>query len=306
MPRLRNLDIDLLRAFVAIAQAKNISRAAERLLRNQSTVSLQLKRLEEAIGQKLFDRSPRRVELTPYGHTLLVYAQQILALNDEVVARSGEPEMEGTVRLGVPEDFATMYMPDVLGEFAKAYPLVALEVTCDLTLNLLERFRSGDFEIVLVKREPAARSTGVRVWREPLVWTSGAGFAPPKAGEIPLVVSPEPCVYRKRATEALTRARRPWRVAYTCASLAGAQAAVKAGLGLTVLPRDMVPIGLHVVAHGGLPDLKDTEIALIAKEPVSRPSARLREHIVSSLERAAENGDTHNFPTGVRKARRRS
>ncbi len=286
MGGMRNLDIDLLRAFVAISEESNISRAAERLLRNQSTVSLQLKRLEEAVERTLFDRSPRRVVLTESGRELLGYAKQILALNDEVLARSREPQVEGSVRLGVPEDFATTYMPAVLGEFAKSYPLVALEVTCDLTLNLMEKYRAGDFDIVLVKREPVAGRTGVRVWREPLVWVAGIGFNTPRKGPLPLVVSPEPCVYRKRATEALTRSQRQWRIAYTCASLTGAQAAVKAGLGLAVLPQDMVPDDLQVVAGRGMPKLKDTEIALLSRTPMSKPVDRFRAHIVSSLERS--------------------
>ena len=285
MPNLRNLDIDLLRAFSVIAEERNISRAAERLLRNQSTVSLQLKRLEEAVGQVLLERSPRHVRLTPSGETLLGYAHQILALNDEVVSRVNEPQMEGLVRLGVPEDFATTHMPGILGEFAKVHPLVSLEVTCELTLTLLEHFRSGEFDLVLVKREPSARSQGMRVWREPLVWVGARGYTPPTRGPLPLVVSPEPCVYRKRAVDTLNKARRAWRIAYTCGALAGAQAAVKAGLGLTVLPKEMVPADLHIVETGGLPDLHDTEIALIAADNATPPVERLREHIVSSLER---------------------
>lgn len=282
----RNLDLDLLRTFVTIAQTRNISRAAERLLRNQSTVSLQLKRLEEAIGQTLFERSPRRVVLTAHGEAMLEQATRMLALNDELVARVNEPQVAGVVRLGVPEDFATTYMPAILGEFAKSHPLVSLEVTCDLTLRLQETFRAGEFDLVLVKREPAAKGRGVRVWREPLVWVAGRGAAIDARGPVPLVVSPEPCVYRKRATEALRRARMRWRVSYTCGSLAGAQAAVKAGLGLTVLPKDMVPSELQILEVRGLPDLRETEIALLWSGVLSKPAARLRDHIVMSLESA--------------------
>lgn len=284
MPGLRNLDLDLIRAFVTIAELRNISRAAERLLRSQSTVSLQLKRLEDALGQTLVERSPRRLSLTPHGEILLAYSRQMLALNDEVVARVKEPQVAGSVRLGVPEDFATTYMPDVLGKFARSHPLVALEVTCELTLKLMESFRRGLFDLVMIKREPSVRLTGLRVWREPLVWVSGGSFTIPARGPVPLVVSPEPCVYRKRATETLARARREWRVSYVCGSLAGAQAAVKAGLGLAVLPKDMVPEGLHISESGKLPNLRATEIALLSKERLSAPAERLRDHIVVSLE----------------------
>lgn len=286
----RNLDVDLLRAFAAIAAEQNISRAAERLLRNQSTVSLQLKRLEELVGQRLFERTPRRVSLTHDGEVLLGYANRMLALNDEVMDRINEPRLEGAVRLGVPEDFATTHMPAILGAFARTHPLVTLEVTCDLTLNLMAQFRQGGFDIVLVKREPAARVTGVRVWREPLVWVGAEGYMLPENGMVPLVLSPEPCVYRKRAVDSLRRARRKWRVAYTCGSLAGNLAAVKAGLGVSVLPKDMVPRDLHIMGAGGLPVLRDTEIALITASNLARPSQRLSEHIIASLEKPVRSG----------------
>jgi DNA-binding transcriptional LysR family regulator len=282
------IDSDLLRTFVTVVEMRSLSRAAERLLRNQSTISVQLKRLEEVVGAVLLDRSPRGVRLTHDGEVLLTYAHRILALNDELVARVREPQLVGHVRLGTPEDFATSYLPGVLADFAQSYPLVTLEVTCDLTRHLQERFHAGEFDIALLKREPQARSRGgVRVWREPLVWVAAKGFTPPRKEALPLVVSPEPCVYRKRATEALNRVRRSWRVSYTCASLAGAQAAVRAGLGLTVLPKDMTPDGLVIMEAGGLPNLHDTEIALMTAPPLSKPADRLREHIVRSLERRA-------------------
>lgn len=285
MPKtLTNLDIDLVRTFATIAATGNFTRAAEALRRQQSTISLQVQRLETALGHKLIERTPRAVKLTSEGETFLGYARRLLDLNDEVVARVNEPQMHGTVRLGTPEDFATRHLPDVLARFTQAYPAVALEVTCDLTLNLLERFRKGAFDLTLIKRERVAMpSGGIRVWREPLVWVMSERDFPSAAGPIPLVVSPAPCVYRKRATEALDRAHRAWRVAYTCGSLAGSLAAVKAGLGVTVLPKDMVPPGLHVVDGSPLPDLKDTEIALLHVDRLSVPARRLMDHVIKSL-----------------------
>ncbi|MBX9775333.1 MAG: LysR family transcriptional regulator [Xanthobacteraceae bacterium] len=278
-----NLDLDLVRTFVTIAGVGNFTRAAETLRRQQSTISLQVQRLEDALGQKLIDRNPRLVRLTSEGDTFLAYARRLLDLNDEVVARVNEPRMHGVVRLGTPEDFATRHLPGVLARFAQAYPAVALEVTCDLTLNLLERFRKGAFDLALIKRERLSDTGGIRVWREPLVWVRADRDFWAAEGRLPLVVSPAPCVYRKRATEALDRARRPWRIAYTCGSLAGSLAAVTAGLGMTVLPKDMVPPDLHIIDGKPLPDLKDTEIALLQKERLSVPAQRFKEHVVRSL-----------------------
>lgn len=288
MPKkLTNLDVDLLRTFVTVAKAGNFTRAAEKLMRQQSTISLQIKRLEDLLGHRLLDRSPRAVSLTPEGEAVLAYAQRILDLNDEVVSLTHEPLMQGAVRLGTPEDFATHHLPDILSRFVQAYPSVALEVTCDLTLNLLDEFRAGAFDLVLVKREQASGASGVRVWREPLVWVSGTHDFLSGDSPLPLVVSPEPCVYRKRATHALDKARKRWRVAYTCGSLAGTLAAVRAGLGIAVLPKEMVPHGLHVIDGEPLPDLADTEVALLATKRPSPPVAKLRDHIIRSL------GDGH-------------
>ncbi|MDO9489216.1 MAG: LysR substrate-binding domain-containing protein [Sphingomonadaceae bacterium] len=283
---LSNLDLDLLRAFATVAETGNMTSAGERLRRSQSAVSLQIKRLEDQLELRLFDRSPRSVRLTAAGERLLTHACAMLAMNDAILDELAEPALEGAVRLGTPEDFATTHLPTVLARFAESHPRVHLEVDCDLTLNLLDRFGAGEFDLVLVKREPSGGESGVRVWREPLVWAASPRFDPAQPGQLPLVVSPSPCVYRARAIGALDRAGRPWRIAYTCGSLAGSQAAVRAGLGVTVLPRDMVPADLAAIDDPvELPDLHDTEIALLAARLLSAPAQRLRQHIVRALER---------------------
>lgn len=295
MPLQRNLDLDLLRCFVEVARTRSFSRAAEALLRGQSTISLQIQRLEELIGQRLLDRTPRAVSLTPAGAAFLADAERLLALNDEVLARASQGQVHGRVRLGTPEDFATAHLQDVLARFAVAHPFVDLEVTCDLTLNLLDAHRAGAFDLVLIKREPQSSRGGVRVWREPLVWVTG-GHMPKSDAALALAVSPEPCVYRKRATTALTRAGRGFRIAYTCSSLAGTLAAVRAGLGVTVLPRGMVPDGLMVL-EGQLPRLADTEIALLARPSLSLPARLLHRHIITALEQPAP--DVSRTPQGM-------
>jgi DNA-binding transcriptional LysR family regulator len=235
------------------------------------------------LGLKLLTRTPRTLALTPDGERFLQSARRLLDLNDEIIASAQEPDMRGVVRLGAPEDFATRHLPDVLSRFAQAYPAVSLEVTCDLTLNLLKRFRSGDFDLALIKRERSLDVSGVRVWREPLVWTAGDRDFWSVSAPLPLVVSPAPCVYRQRAIEALDRLKRPWRVAYTCGSLAGSLAAVRAGLGVTVLPKGMAPPDLRVIEGKWLPNLKDTEIALLQADTLSPAAGRLKEHVIRSL-----------------------
>jgi DNA-binding transcriptional LysR family regulator len=282
MPRPRiNLDVDLVRSFITIVSLGNFTRAAQALGVQQSTISLQIRRLEDLVGTPLLKRSPQSVSLTAEGETFFEYARKMLDLNDEVISRIQEPAMRGLVRLGAPEDFATRHLPDVLSRFAHAYPQVDLAVTCDLTMNLIEGFRKGAFDLALIKRERSIEIPGTRVWREPLVWVTGGLDV--KQGVLPLAVSPKPCVYRKRATEALDRGKRSWRVAYTCGSLAGTLAAVRARLGVTVLPKDMVPPDLHVIDGRPLPKLRDTEIALLERDRLPGPAQRLKEFVMKSL-----------------------
>lgn len=281
------LDLELLRSFVTIADLGSFTRAAGHLGRTQSAISLQIKRLEELLGRQVMKRGPRHLHLTRDGEKLLAHARQMLRLNDSAIADLTEPEVAGLVRLGVPEDFATVHLPGVLAEFADAHPKVELEVTCDLTLNLQAGFRAGRFDLVLVKREPEVAIDGIRVWREPLIWAARDKFALPDAGAIPLIVSPQPCVYRHRAVAALGEAKRKWRYAYTSTSLTGTQAAVSAGLGIAVLPREMCPDSLISLGSDLLPALADTEIALIEALGVSRTAHRFAQHVASALERGA-------------------
>ena len=160
MSRLINLDLDLVRAFVTVSEARSFTRAGERLGRSQSAVSLQMRRLEERLGVQLLSRDPRHVVLTPEGEAFLPQARRLLRVNDEIVADLRGDDLEGEVRLGAPEDFATVHLPEILGQFARAHPRVALSVTCDLTLNLLERLRDGALDVALVKREPLGPDLG--------------------------------------------------------------------------------------------------------------------------------------------------
>jgi DNA-binding transcriptional LysR family regulator len=280
-------DLDLLRTFVAISDNGGFTRAAERVGRTQSTVSLQVKRLEDGLGRRLFEREPGRdLLLTPDGEILLTYARKILRLGDEARSRLMEPDLDGRVRFGTPEDFATVHLPDVLARFARAHPRVALEVNCDFTANLLDGFWKGQYDLVLFKREPQGPGGGVGVWREVLVWAASPRLVLDREEPLPLVLAPVPDVYRKRALAGLDAVGRAWRIVYTSPSLNGLQAAVKAGLGATVLPSEMVPPGLALLGpEHGLPPVPDAEIVLYrAPGTLSRAAELLAEHIIHSLE----------------------
>ncbi|EKV32269.1 Transcriptional regulator, LysR family [Caenispirillum salinarum AK4] len=290
-------DFDLLRSFVAVADHGGFTRAAARLGRTQSAVSLQIKRLEEALNQQVFIRDRRGIYLTTEGEILLTYARRLLKTADEARVRLLEPDVGGVVRLGTPEDFATLHLPDVLSRFARAHPQVSLEVNCDYTANLLEGYGKGQYDLVLCKREPqggGAMSAGgsgpeadeaASVWREPLVWAGSERLSLPPEAEVPLVLAPNPDIYRRRAVSALDAAGRHWRTVYTSPSLAGIQAAVRAGLGVTILPKEMVRPGLMMLGPDqGLPELADTEIVLLrAPGTTAKAAGLLAEHITRSL-----------------------
>ncbi len=272
-----------LKSFVAIVETGTYAKAAEVVNRTQSALSLQIKKLEEQLRCELFDRSSRRVVLTPEGEIFLGYARRIIQLQWEAFSRLREPDIEGEIRFGTPEDFATHYLPDVLASFRKHHPRVELNVECDLTLNLLDGFHRGDFDVILAKRDPQRVKGGTKVWREPLVWVAADGYVAEEP--ISLVLSPKPCIYRDRALAALDRGKRSWHISYTSPSLAGTLAAVRAGLGITVLPAHMIPAGLHPVEKEmKLFHLADAEIALIKRDELSKAAEMFAEHIVHSLE----------------------
>ncbi|MGG5821605.1 LysR family transcriptional regulator [Falsiroseomonas sp. HW251] len=271
-----DLDTALLRAFLELAETRSFSRTAERIGRSQSAVSMQIRRLEEILGVRLFDRDRRNVALTAEGEALLGDARRILDLSDAMVARLREPDVAGEVRFASPEDFATLYLPEILASFAAKHPQLRLHVTCDLTLRLVEALERGEHDLIVVKQDPAEPYPGARpLWRERPVFVARDRSMPDRSGDrVPLVLSPAPCVYRRRAVGALDQAGLPWDIAYTSPSFAGTIAAVRAGLGVTVLPRTMVPdelIGLD--ADAGWPALPEVEIALLAA-PRADPAAR--------------------------------
>lgn len=272
-----------LKSFVAIAETGTFGQAAGTVNRTQSALSLQIKKLESQLGCLLFDRSGRRVSLTPEGEIFLGYAKRMIQLQWEAFSRLRESDVEGEIRFGTPEDFATHYLPQVLASFRQHHPRAQLNVACDLTLNLVDGFHHGNYDMILVKRDPQRVKGGTKVWREPLVWVAADNYQMEEP--LSLVLSPQPCIYRARALAALDRAKRLWHISYTSPSLAGTLAAVKAGLGITVLPAHMIPAGVHTIRkEAKLPVLADAEVALMKNDELTKVAELFATHIVQSLE----------------------
>jgi len=243
-----NLDIDLLRTFAAVADSGSFTAAGELVARTQSAVSLQVKRLEESLGQKVFERTSRSLALTPAGETLLGYARRILELNDESVRRIAEPPVTGAIRLGITEYFVPSELPRVLSRFAMAYPGVQLEARMGLSRELREEMVAERLDAVLVRLAPHERAKAI--WREAQVWVAREGFAPERGDVVALALLPAPCVLRQHAIESMKRLKRRWKVSFTGSSMASVQAAVSAGLGVSIVPRSLLLPGMQVLAHG--------------------------------------------------------
>ncbi|TLM75650.1 LysR substrate-binding domain-containing protein [Microbulbifer harenosus] len=282
--RYPDLEIDLLRAFVAVAESGGFTAAAEVVGRSQSAVSQKILRLEEAVGLRLFERSSRSLNLTGDGERLLVAARRLLELNDAAVRELLEPAAVGSLRLGVAEDFIPQQLPGVLARFRRLYPAVHLELKTGMSCELLTAYEAGELDAVIAKRDGEARR-GRIIWREPLVWMAAAEYKADFSEPLPLVLLPPPCTYREVMTGALDSLRRDWYPACTASSLMGIQAAVAGGLGVTVLGRAFVREGLkelQVPEHW--PALPMTEIVLIGEDTAQAELVRpLADFLTESL-----------------------
>jgi DNA-binding transcriptional LysR family regulator len=284
------LDADLLRAFVLIAEGRSFTEAAEMVGRTQSAVSMQIRRLEETLGQKVLNRGKGGdVELTPHGEFLLAHARQILSLNDEVVAMFRAPALAGTVRLGTPDDYAFGYLPPILKRFADTHPAVQVDVLCAPSNELIDRLKDGALDLALVSDGHQPRNwPTVRLWRGPLVWVTSSRHAPHRLDPLPLALAQvdsnasRNCDWARAATAALERAGRRYRLAYSSGSQVGTHAPVLAGLAVTVSTLSWLPEGLRPLrADEGLPPLPEFGIVLLKAR---RPRQPMTDALATQIE----------------------
>jgi DNA-binding transcriptional LysR family regulator len=274
------LDLELLRSFVSVVDAGGFTRASERVHRTQSTVSQQIKRLEDDFGRVLLNRNGRTVTPTEDGERLLSYARRILSLAEEARDVLARPSSEGAVRLGIPEDFAAYRLTKLLGKFARSRPGLRLDVRADQSKYLRRDLERGELDLALLKRD-AGEKGGIAVWPERVHWvTSRANPIDTKVNSVPLIFFPSGCLYRARAIHAIEAAGRAWHMAYTSSSLSGIQAAVAAGLGLSILPDIAIQNDHRVLtAKDGFAPIDKTEVALVAAPDASPATLRLADRL---------------------------
>lgn len=273
--RVRNIPTDLLRAFVTVVDLKGFTRAGERLGRSQPAISLQIKRLEDAVGVPLLDREQSAPVLTEDGEMVAAYARRILALNHELVMRVQRKGKSGRLRIGMPNDYADQYMQGLMKAFRDEQGNVALEVTCDLSVNLLRQFRHGELDVIVAQTPDGPAEGAVFTWRESLTWIGLPGAVDP-AEPLRLVAYPEGCNYRRQALAALQREGRAYEILCQSPSLPGLVAALKTGFGYTVLSRRTVLPGLSVLGRSdGFPDVADVVCGLYIRPGIKAPEVNM-------------------------------
>lgn len=285
------LDPELLRSFVLIAEGQSVTRAAERVGRTQSAVSMQMRRLEEVLGEELLHRGPKGLEPTYKGAWLLERARTLLALNEEIITTFRAPPITGQVRLGSPDDYALQWLPGILARFGEAYPGIEVDVLCMSSEELAQRLAHGHLDMALLTEGNG--QGGEEVWRGPLRWVGpqggGQGGALHRRDPLPLATAHPGCTWRRAALEALGREGRRVRVTYNSTTQSGCFAVALAGLALTISTPTRLPPGLVWLGEAeGLPALADMGILLATGEvPLSPGGVALAEAIRQGFAQAS-------------------
>jgi DNA-binding transcriptional LysR family regulator len=281
-----NLDMDVLRTFVTGFELGSFTRAADRLGRSQSAVSTQLRKLEDQIGQPLFKKAGRQLALTTAGESLLSYAKRLLELNDETVDTIRGSDLEGWVRLGLPQDLAETWLPAVLARFSLAHPKVRIEVLVDRSAHLVEKTIKGELDMSLAWGDGSDGPHAERVADFAVAWIGRPDWPGLRGEALPLAFFAPPCVFRSAGIAALDSAGIAWRLVFTSPSLSGLWAAAEAGLGITVRAPISLPVSLAVLdaAALGLPKLAPMPLALHRAEAEPSPAvARLMDILLDTL-----------------------
>ncbi|TWF57353.1 LysR substrate-binding domain-containing protein [Neorhizobium alkalisoli] len=279
------LDIDQLHTFVAIVDCGSFTKAADRVFKTQSAVSMQMRRLEERVGKQLFAKDGRGNRLTAEGEKLLNYARRIIRLNNEAIAAFDDNRLEGTLRIGTPDDYADRYMPEIIGRFAKTHPNVELYIVCEPSVSLAEKMARGELDIALVTHNPRQRISDV-VRTEPLCWVSSANHPLKDDAPVPLAVGRRDCLWRQLACSALDASGQEYQVLFTSWSSTVITAAVLAGMAVSVLPESALRSGMKVLSSAdGFPPLPPVQIGLM-KRPGLSPSLMnaITDHIAACLD----------------------
>jgi len=278
------LDLDQLQSFCAIADCGSFTEAARRVNKTQSAVSMQIKRLEERLGHALLTRDGRSVSLTRHGEALYGRARRMLRVNAEILDYFSDEDLSGSIRFGVPDDYAVRLLPVILSSFQRTHPRIAVDVACLASEQLLDGMRGGRFDLI-VFTQGTNHNFGELFRTEKMHWVASHGGQALASDPLPLACGPQCCIWRQEAVDALTRTGRDYRIAYTSSNATAITSAVLSDLAVGFLPESALQPGMRIVSDDyGLPRLKDAQIALMrGSHAYGGIYDALANHIVSSM-----------------------
>jgi DNA-binding transcriptional LysR family regulator len=283
------LDVDQLRTFIAIAETGSFTKAADVVNKTQSAVSMQMKRLEERLGKAAFARDGRASKLTEDGERLLDFARRIVKLNVEALAAFDDEEMIGRVRLGVPDDYADRYLPEIMARFSRAYPGVELTVMCHPSTDLVDLIDANELDLAIVTDCGTSRASET-FRRERLLWVTSSRHSAHLDQPLPLALGRATCGWRRAAIEKLETVGKPHHIRYTSANASAVASAVLSGLAVSVFPESGLRPGMRVLSSAdGFPELPSCHVGLVRNAHESSTLAHaLAGHIMSSLDNLSD------------------
>lgn len=289
------LDLDQLQTFCAIADCGSFTEAARRIHKTQSAVSMQIKRLEERLGQVLLSREGRSISLTPEGEEVYSRARRMLRINAEIADIFSEGELAGSIRIGLPDDYAAKLLPLILSGFKKTHPRISVDVSCRASEELLEGMSTGRFDLI-VFTQGTLHEFGELFRTEKLVWIASPTFKPVDDEPLPLACGPQCCYWRAGAIDALNRSGKDFRIAYTSANATAIISAVMSDLAIGFLPESALTPGMVILGEeDGMPALNDAQIAMMrASHAYGGIYDALAKHIVSEMGNLGSQN--HNIP----------
>ena len=278
------LNSDLLRSFLAVAETGNVTRAASVLGRTQSAISVQIRKLEQTLSTRLFERQARGMALTEDGRTLLPAARTALAELGRIGDLFSNP-LTGRIRIGIPDDYGIPVLERVLANFSTRHPGVEVFVRCGFSVDFPQAIRRNELDLAVYTAK-LSENIGKRLFSEPTVWAAKSDF-PLQPGEpVPLALFDRQCWWRDAAVDALKDAGRPYRIAYTSESVAGIKAAIGAGLAIGALSASTLDSTMRILtSKDGFPPLPSSSLVLLHGETAAADIAGAMETAIREVVR---------------------
>ncbi len=276
------LDLDQLRTFLLIAETGSFTKTADTVFRTQSAISMQIRRLEERIGQPLFARDGRNLLLTPHGEKLLTYARRLLDLNNETVTSFRTDKLQATVRIGLPDIYLEHMVHDALQPIFRDYPAIETVLHCEPTDTLIDQIRRGALDLALITQQTGQRRSEV-LNTSRFVWVTSATNSPHEQAILPLVMNRTNCIWRKVLTDTLTMIQREYRIVMSTSSARSIVMAVRSGCAMSIMPENMVEPDLRILTEeDGFPKLPSCALSLIRSQGIHAPAIDLIASVIQS------------------------